>query len=135
MTRQFVVQLSNRPGELAHVARALAARWIDIEHIAQVGAGPCACAFLTTSDADATRDVLRGIGYSYVEGDLVVTDVPDVPGGLADVTGELAKAGVNILGALMIGRRPGVVEMAFSVDDEAKARAVLGPAAAEIVGV
>ena len=29
MCRQFIIQMENRPGELAHVARALAARGID----------------------------------------------------------------------------------------------------------
>ncbi len=50
MARQFVVQLENRPGELAHLARALAARGIDLRHIGGVGAGDLGCAFITTSD-------------------------------------------------------------------------------------
>ena len=35
-------------------------------------------------------------------------------------------AGVNITGILVMGRRGTMVQMAFTVDDEAKARAVLG---------
>jgi len=37
VARQFVVQLENQPGELTHLARALAARDIDIRHIGGVG--------------------------------------------------------------------------------------------------
>jgi hypothetical protein len=33
MSRQFVIELDNRPGELAHIAKALAARGVDIRHI------------------------------------------------------------------------------------------------------
>ena len=33
MVSQFVIQLENRPGELAHLTRALAMRGIDIRHI------------------------------------------------------------------------------------------------------
>jgi hypothetical protein len=132
MARQFVVQLDNRPGELAHLARALGARGIDIRHIGGVGAGDLGCAFITTSDDQATREVLHGLGHPFIEGECVVVNVDDRPGGLADVTERLAKAGVNILGALIVGRRPGIVEMAFTVDDEPKALAALGMS--EVVG-
>ena len=60
MGRQFVIQMDNRPGEIAHLARALGARGIDITHVASVGAGSCASMFMTTTDAAATREVLRG---------------------------------------------------------------------------
>jgi len=128
MARQFVIQLENRPGELAHLTRALAARGIDIRNIASVSAGPLASAFITTSDDDATREILRGLGHPFIEGDMIVADVGDEPGGFADTAEKLAGAGVNILGALVVGRRPGIIEVAFSVDNEAAARAVLGSA-------
>ena len=133
MKRQFVIQLDNRPGQLAHLARALGARGIDIEHISCVGTGPIACAFMTTGEEEETRDVLRGLGHDYLEGTTIVVDVLDKPGGLADVIERLGGAGVNILGTLIVGRREGVAEMAFAVDDEEKARAVLTPC--ELAGV
>jgi hypothetical protein len=127
MTRQFVVQLENHPGEIAHLARAFAARGIDIQHVACVGAGPLACMFVSTSDDDAARRVLHGLGLMYIEGEAIVVEVDDKPGGLAEVTEQLATAGVNITGVLQVGRRPGVVEMTFCVDDEEKARRALLP--------
>lgn len=133
MGRQFVVQLDNRPGELAHLARALGTRGINITHISCAGTGNIACAFMTTTEDDQTRDVLRGLGHEFVEGATVVVDVLDQPGGLAQVAERLAAAGVNIHGTLCIGRRAGVIEMAFAVDDEPKARAAL--AQAQLAGV
>jgi hypothetical protein len=133
MRRQFVVQLDNRPGELAHLARALATRGINITQISCAGTGTIACAFMTTTEDEQTRDVLRGLGHDYVEGATVVVDVLDQPGGLADVAERLAGAGVNIHGTLIIGRRAGIIEMAFAVDDEAKAKAAL--ASAQLSGV
>ncbi len=126
MARQFVVQLDNRPGELAHLARVLAARSIDIVHVACVGAGPTASAFLTTRDPDATRDVLRGAGMPFIEGDVVLAEVEDRPGGLAELAERLATAGVNILAVLTVGRASGRVEVALSVDDEQRALEALG---------
>jgi len=125
MASQFLIQLENRPGELAYLARALATRGIDIEHVSCVGSGPLACAFIVPRDPQAMRNVLRGLGHEFIEGNAIVVEVEDRPGGLADVAEQLARAGVNILGTLSIGRRPGLVEMAFTVSDEAKAREAL----------
>ena len=128
MARQFVVQLPNRPGELAHLARALGARGVNIEHISCVAAGPTSCVFVTTGADDTTRRLLAGMGVPFIEGETIVVDVEDRPGGLADVTERLAAAGVNIVGTLIVGRRDGIVEMAFGVDDPARARAALSEA-------
>ena len=135
MARQFVVQLENKPGELAHLAHALEARGINIKHIGAVGAGDLGAAFITTSDDDATREVLHGLGHAYVEGAPILLEVEDQPGGIADAAEKLAAAGVNICGTLMVGRKPGVVEMVFCVDDEAKAHAALQGEEVENVGV
>jgi hypothetical protein len=126
MARQFVIQLENHPGELAHITRALAMRGINIEHVSCVGSGPLACAFVVPSDETAMRQVLRGLGHEFIEGNAILVDVEDRPGGLADVAERLAAAGVNVLGALCVGRRPGYMEMTFTVDDEEGARRALG---------
>lgn len=133
MQRQFVVQLDNRPGELAHLARALGARGINITQISLTGRGTIACASMTTTDDDETRRVLRGLGHDFIEGETVVVDVLDHPGGLADVAERFAAAGVNVVGTLCIGRRAGVIEMAFAVDDIEKAKAAL--AETQLAGV
>jgi hypothetical protein len=130
--REFIIQLDNRPGELARVARALGQRGIDIQRVSCIGAGPLSGAIVTVSDEAATRDVLHGLGHPYLEGESLVVDVEDRPGGLADVAERFGAAGVNIVGVLCVGRRPGIVEMAFAVDDIGKARdtiAAMRPAA------
>lgn len=135
MPRQFVVQLPNQPGALAHIAKALGARGVNIHHVSCAGAGPLACMYLSTDDEDQTREVLRGIGQPFIEGEPLLVELEDRPGSLADVTARLADAEVNILGALIVGRRPGFVEMTFTVDDEARGRAALGQDARNHVGV
>jgi len=126
MGAQFIVQLENRPGALAGLARALGARGINISGLASGGAGDHGYAILTTDDDAATRGVLRGAGYPFVEGDTLIVEVEDRPGGLAAVAEKLAAAGVDIRGVLFVGRTDGTVETAFSVDDVARARAALG---------
>jgi len=126
MARQFVIQLDNRVGELAHLARALAARGVDIRHVWCFGTGKLACAFIVPNEPERMRSVLDGLGHEYIEGNPIVVDVEDRPGGLADVAERLAAAGVLITGTLCVGQRPGFIEMAFTVDDEDRAREALG---------
>lgn len=133
MAHPFVVQLDDHPGELAHLARALANRGVNIGHLTASGAGQqidgaCRqmCATLETSDDQATREVLRSMGYTFVEGDTLVIEVEDRPGVLADFSERLARAGINITGILVTGCRDGKCELQFSVDDERQARQVLG---------
>jgi hypothetical protein len=73
------------------------------------------------------------LGHEFLEGETVVVDVLDRPGGFADVAEQLADAGVHILGTMCVGRREGILEMAFAVDDAAKARRALPKA--ELAGV
>jgi len=126
MGTQFVVQLDNRPGALAGLARALADRGIDIRSMSGGAAGEHAYSVFTTDDDAATRSVLRKGGYPFVEGETLIVEVQDAPGGLAAVAEKLAAAGVDIRGVLFVGRSAGIVETAFSVDDVSRARKVLG---------
>jgi hypothetical protein len=126
MGQPFVIQLDNRPGELAHVTRALAMRGINIQSIAGSAAGDKMCAMLTTDDDTTTRDVLHAMGVPFVEGDTLCVEVEDRPGSIAELTEKLSRVGVNITGILVSGRRETKVQVAFTVDDEALAREVLG---------
>ncbi len=126
MSQQFVIQLSNRPGSLGRLARGLAARGINIVRLAGGGAGDHGYAVLTTDDPDATRDVLGGSGYDFVEGGALVLEVPDRPGELAQVAERLGDEGIQILGVLVLGRVGQRSEVAITVDDVARARRILG---------
>lgn len=126
MARQFVVQLDNHPGELAQLSRSFAQRGVQIHHAACAGTGPLQCMFVTFTDEDAARSVLRGLGHPFIEGEPVMVEIPDEPGSLGAVSQKLADAGVLVSGVIQAGCRPGFLEMAFCVDDERKAREALG---------
>ncbi|HYL39801.1 MAG TPA: ACT domain-containing protein, partial [Candidatus Binatus sp.] len=98
---------------------------VDLRSVSLLGNGPVAWAAIIPDDAAVTRDVLRATGYRYVEGEQLVVEVEDRPGGLADVAERLAAAGVSILGSIVVSQRPGAVRLALTVDDEAKARGAL----------
>ena len=134
MGQQFVVQLPNRPGELAHLARALCARGVNIVQIQLSTAGELACALIYTDCCDDdTTDVLHSMGYPFVAGSTLTVEIEDTPCALGDLTHRLAKAGINLKGCCVIGRHHGLAEWSLSVDNEDAARKALGmPAVSEL---
>jgi|SRR5512135_558494 hypothetical protein len=125
MATQFVVQLRNEPGALAVLAETLAARGIDLRAIGGGGLGDAGHVIMTTADDDATRAVLDEGGYTYLEGESLIAEVGDRPGGMAAIARALADAGVNIHGHLFLGRYGDRAMFGFVVDDPEKARPIL----------
>jgi hypothetical protein len=125
MANQFVVELKNEPGSLANLAEELAARGIDLRAIGGGGIGDSGHIIMTTANDDAARAVLAEGGYTFIEGESILTEVDDRPGGMAALSRELANAGVNIYGHLFLGRWGDRAMFAFVVDDPDKARPIL----------
>jgi len=125
VAQQFIVQLANQPGALASLAEALAARGVDLRAIGGGGIGELGHIILTTADDDTTRAVLQEGGYRFIEGESILTEVDDRPGGMARVARALADAGVNVYGHLFLGRWGDRAMFAFVVDDPDKARPIL----------
>ena len=125
MANQFVVQLKNEPGSMANLAEALAARGVDLRAIGGGGIGDAGHVIMTTADDDTTKAVLDEGGYTYIEGESILTEVDDKPGGLAALSRLLADAGVNIYGHLFLGRWGDRAMFAFVVDDPERARPIL----------
>jgi hypothetical protein len=125
MPRQFVVQVINKPGQMALLAEQLAARGVDLRAIGGGGLGEVGHFIMTTADDDTTREVLEAGGWTFLEGESLLAEVDDKPGGLARIARALADAGVNVLGHLFIGRWGDRATFAFIVDDPEKARPIL----------
>jgi len=125
MAKQFVIQVSNRPGEMARLAEQLAARNVDLRAIGGGGLGEVGHFIMTTADDDGARAVLQDGGWTFIEGESLLAEVDDRPGGMARIARELSDAGVNVLGHLFIGRWSDRATFAFVVDDPDKARPIL----------
>ncbi len=125
MSKQFVIQVNNRPGEMARLAEELAARGVDLRAIGGGGLGETGHFIMTTADDDAARSVLQDGGWTFLEGESLLAEVDDRPGGMARIARELSDAGVNVLGHLFIGRWSDRATFAFVVDDPEKARPIL----------
>ena len=125
MSRQFVVQLPYHPGALAELSETLASRGVDLRAIGGGGIGDVGHVIMTTADDATTRAVLDEGSYTYIEGEAVLAEVGDRPGGMAGIARALADAGVNIQGHLFLGRWGDRAMFTFVVDDAEKARPIL----------
>ena len=124
--KAFVVELDNRPGQLARIAEAIGAKGINITAGSSLAWGSKGAFGFLTNDEAATLRTLRDVQCSYHEVDVVPASVPDKPGALGQVAQKLATAGVNIELVLATGSAEGKIMLAIGVDHVEAARAALG---------
>jgi hypothetical protein len=124
MRLQFTVKLKNQPEALAELLQALAVRGVDLRSIGLTSIESQSAVFTTNNDS-LTHEALAEGGWTFFEGEVVITSVPDEPGALADVADRLACAGIGVHGIVLLCWHQGKAELALSVDDPAAARAAL----------
>jgi hypothetical protein len=125
MAQQFIVQLRNEPGALAVLSERLAAAGVDLRAIGGGGIGDTGHMIMTTADDLTTRRVLVESGYTFIEGESILAEVEDRPGGMATLARRLADAGVNVYGHLFLGSWGDRATFAFVVDNPDLARPIL----------
>jgi hypothetical protein len=122
----FIVDLKNKPAELAKVTEAIAQHGIDITGFSGSTCGDNGTVTLVTNDEAATKRALTDGQWKFRSIELVTASLADRPGSLAEVARRLAKAGVNIEAAFPTGMAGGNVHVAFATDNPAKAKEALG---------
>ena len=122
----FIVDLKNKPGELAKVAEAIAAKGIDLRGVTGATCGDSGTVTLITNDEAGTKRALTEGQWKFRPIELVTATLADKPGSLAQATRRLADAGINIEAALPTGMSGGKVQVAFATDNPVKAREAFG---------
>jgi hypothetical protein len=97
MAVDLVIDIENTPGALAQVAAAISDAGVNIAAATCIGPGDHAELHILVPHGEAAKHLL-GISHLAVtrERDVVVVDVEDRPGVLADLTRKIAKAGINL---------------------------------------
>ena len=131
----FIVDLQDKPGELARVTEAIAQKGINIEGFSGATAGGRGAVILVTNDEEGTRRALADAGCQVKESELITASLQHQPGSLAAAARKLADAGINVQGALPVGMSEGKVSIAFATDQPAKARELIGSTEAAGIGV
>ena len=122
MAVDLVIDVENTPGALAQVATAISDAGVNIAAATFVGPGDRAEIHILVPHAEAVKHALA-ISHVAVTGErqVVIVDVEDRPGVLADLTRKIAKAGVN-LDLVYVATRNRIV---FGAEDLAALRAAL----------
>jgi hypothetical protein len=131
----FIVELQNKPGELARLAEAIAQKGINIEAFTGATCGGSGSVVVLTNDEGGTRKALSEAGITARETELVTTSLEHKPGTLAAAARKLADAGINVDAALPVGMADGKVSLAFATDQPDRARSVLGVTEAAGMGM
>ncbi len=125
--RQLAVFLENKPGTLAQVSSALAARRINILAFSISDAVDHGVLRIVVSNPVQAAHVLGDGGMMVVESDVVALDLPNKPGTLARIADRLSKARVNIEYAYgTTGGTKGKAQLIVKVNNIQRARRVLG---------
>ena len=126
MSVDLIIDVDNTPGALAEVAAAISDAGVNIAAATCIGSGDRAELHILVPHAGAARHALA-ISHLAVsrEREVVVVDVQDRPGVLADLTRKVARAGVD-LDLVYVATRNRIV---FGAADLDALRAALGFAA------
>jgi hypothetical protein len=97
MAVDLVIDIENSPGALARIAAAISDAGVNIAAATCVGPGERAELHILVPHAEAVKHALA-ISHLAVsrEREVVVVDVEDRPGVLADLTRRIARAGVDL---------------------------------------
>src|ERR1700712_1200450 len=97
MAFDLIIDIENTPGALAQAAAAISDAGVNIAAATCIGTGDRAELHVLVPHAEAARHSLA-ISHLAItrEREVVVVDVEDRPGVLADLTRRIAKAGIDL---------------------------------------
>lgn len=93
---QISVFLENKPGTLAEVTRILGEAGVNIRALSLADTKDFGILRLIVNDNEKAREVLDQKGFTVRKTEVVAVEVPDRPGGLADILKILAEANINV---------------------------------------
>jgi hypothetical protein len=123
--RDFAVQVTHRPGELARVANALAKKGVNIKSVAGLNVGNSGILHVIPDDVDNARSALQEANIRFDENEVLTVLLENQAGELAGVAGKLADAGINLQAVYVTGLEGDLVELAIIADDPKKAKKLL----------
>jgi hypothetical protein len=93
---QISVFLENKPGALAEVTRILGESGINIRALSLADTKDFGILRLIVNDNEKARDILGRKGLTVRKTEVVAVEVPDRPGGLAEILKVLSEAEINV---------------------------------------
>jgi len=131
---QISVFLENKSGRLAEVTRTLAEAGVNIRALSLAETIDYGVLRLIVDKPGEARDALRRAGFTVSETEVIAVEMPDRPGGLAEVVDLVTRRGLNIeyLYAF-VGQRGEHAVVIFRIDAAEEARAALKEGGARVL--
>ena len=130
---QLSVFLENRPGRLSALCRTLADAGVNLSTLMLSDNGEFGLLRLLTPDVAKALQTIQAAGYASTTTEVVALEVPDQPGGLANVLSVIEKAGRSVEYMYAFAERPGSeAVMVFRFDNTDTALAALQAAAVPV---
>jgi hypothetical protein len=123
--RDFTIELTHRPGELARVARALSRHGVNLKSVVGLAIGGHVQVRLLPDDVESARSALEASGIRFEETEVVTVLLENKAGELATIAERLADAKVNLQAVYAIGLAGDLVELAVVGDDVKKTKKAL----------
>jgi hypothetical protein len=126
MSKEFNVQMPDRPGTLGKLCRAMAHRNVNILAFQSIPQQGESVARFVVNDPTTAKQVLDSEGLSYTEADVAQVSLRNRPGELATAASKLGDANININYAYCgLDADTNAPLLIFGVDDTANAAKVL----------
>ncbi len=126
MIEQLSVFLENKPGRMAEMARVLGEAGCNMRAFVVADTAEFGVARIIADRPHAALGALRDAGFSVALTEVIAVEVPDRPGGLAEVLDVLGGAGVNVEYAYCFVEPNGEVAVdVFRVEDPRTATGAL----------
>ena len=95
--KQISVSLENVPGMFLRVSECLGEEGINIRGLSVADTSDISTVRFVVDIPEKAANVLRSLGYSVKETDVIAVEVPDHPGGIQAVLKPLREANINVL--------------------------------------
>lgn len=96
MVKQISVFLENKAGRLASVTKVLGENNINIRALSIADTSDFGILRLIVNEPDKAYKVLKNSGFTVSETEVIAVEVPDTPGGLANVLDIMGQSAINI---------------------------------------
>ena len=123
--KDCAIHLTNKPGDLARVAQALARRGVNIKALAALSVNGLAMTRILPDDIVAARSAFEAGNVRFTESEVHLVLLENKAGVVANVTSRLGDAGVNLEAIYVTGVADDLIELAVVTDNPKKTKKIL----------
>jgi hypothetical protein len=123
--RELSINCEDRPGTLSRLAKILSKAKINVLATSCTTSGVQGAVHVIVDDFERAKKVLDREHISYTEHDVLYTELPNLPGALAQFSGKLAARNINVTNAYGSASKGGKKAIViFRVSDLEKAASI-----------